>query len=254
MSKELTLEIMKAYGLKTSPEMVLAFIVESALSPTEESILKTTINKMYLPDDLLFKSMDDLKAFYDENEEVIQIDFKRFIMYFKELPERLDKAKRGIDGYEKLLRLVPIEFLNKYTLVYLIEKTMNSYFWKDRVTSTDNKRVFVQKYGEEAMAMSAILPNFGTAPVSYEDAKRAYESAGASEDKVLALKYLINYLSDGRIDEEYYEGKFSEQSIDLQLEELGNYYAFLTEKELGEPEPDSEAAMSKVEAVELKGT
>jgi hypothetical protein len=229
MSKELTLEIMRSYGLSTSPDRVIAFIAKAELSKEQEDDLRASLQQVEVP--ALIRNIDEFNKFYDDNQEVFNIPSKEIAGYLGKLADKLDRNK-SIQGYETLLQIIPVKFLNDWHIPWLITNTMDYDFWHPRVTSKDNKVDFSRRFPDRALA--ANLPEFGSSPVSLEDAKRAYETAITPEEKILALRYLVHLKSNGHFGQDYFNNNLSDLSTQEKLEHLEKDYQFLDLQENAE--------------------
>jgi hypothetical protein len=147
---------------------------------------------MELPKDMLIRNKEEFAKFYEAHENNFEVSLVELLMYLKNAADEIDRDK-VIKGYENLLRVIPVDFLNGHDLLWLIKNTMDKEFWAPRVTSVKNKEELHKRYPDYALALA--LPEFGSAPVSYEDAKRAYQSAITPQDKILALRHLISMKS-----------------------------------------------------------
>lgn len=146
MSKELTYEILLINGYEASPVDYIHFVATASLSQDEKKILMQAMEEVEVPSAPL-KNSTELKKFLSELS--LPIPPEKVMMFLKELPDELDSRKTATD-HQKLLSIVPIEYLNKYSLPNLIAKTMNQDFWKPRVTNSDNKAFFQQRFGASA--------------------------------------------------------------------------------------------------------
>ncbi len=231
MSKELTIEIMKMFGYDTSPQSVIAFIALANLTPAQKEIVRRTFANMDIPEDLLFKTKEEFAEFFEANEGNFEIDLRPMLLYLKTAADEIDRGKT-IVGFENLLRVIPVEFLNVDPLLWLINNTFDRVFWEPRCTSQKNVDEFSRRFPDYAKASN--LPQFGSAPVSYEDAKRAYDNAIAPMEKILSLRYLIAMKSDGHMGKEYFDTNLSPLPIGEQLENLEKDYKFLDMQENAE--------------------
>jgi hypothetical protein len=202
MSNELTVEIMKCLGIRQpTTAQVIEFIVNASLTPSEKTQIKQFFQAVEVPDDILIKNTAELEKFLGSLED-LPFRTDKVMFYLKSLPEELDKAK-NISGAENLLKITPIEYLNKFDLVNLITKTMNEGFWGKRVTSTDNKRTFNERFGT---TLAALLPGLGEKFVGWQEADKVHKDSNSSlEDKILACKHKLSIETRGEWDTETFD-------------------------------------------------
>ena len=178
MSKENTYQALKMSGLDTSTASMISFVSLADMTKQEENLVIKAVNEAVSNiGDTLIANSGDLKQFLVENNETINLPFPEFMKYIMEIPEMLEKRK-SVEGYEKLLAIVPVDKLNSNHYPYLIEKTMNEDFWRKRARGYNKTEYFDKKYGATAESL-------------FNDAKRDYAEATTAEDKAAALRKML---------------------------------------------------------------
>ncbi len=223
MSKELTLEIMrKARIVNPTTAQVINFIVTANLSQAERKDFEKLAAKLNPDIEKPFLKIDDVEKAFAESEIRYPYDFSRISMYLKDLADELDQRK-SISGYENTIKLIPVEYLNKWDLPNLIGKLLSQNFWEPRVKAMSNK---VNKgYFTDRTGISiAELPELGTSFVTYDEARKAYDEAKSDEEKVLALKHMISQMGGNNTD--YLKG-VNNFNVQEQLKSLTEMWEFL---------------------------
>lgn len=198
MSKDLTLKIMKEFGYNTnSTQEVIAFISKSSINENQKKEILKEINGIDISSTLVLDSFSELKNFLNKHEDSLQTPIDVITMFLKNLPDELDRKKSVEKEEEKALTIVPVDFLNSYSLYNLITNTMDGGFWEPRVTNVENKEAFSEKFGR--YSVSSVLPELNHF-VTYEKALKVYKNELSSvKDKILALKHLVLNLSNGEM-------------------------------------------------------
>lgn len=147
MSTELTLEILETNGYYVSTAEYINFVATASLSMDEKKMLLQAVEGLEELKKPL-KNTQELKQFIQKHLD-LPIPPEKIMMFLKELPDELDSRKTVVD-HQKLLSMVPVEYLNKYSLPNLVSKTMNEEFWASRVTNPENVAFFEKRFGATA--------------------------------------------------------------------------------------------------------
>lgn len=193
---------MKCLGFRhPTAAQAIAFLSEGSLNPKEEDALKEYFDNAELPDNLLIKDAGDLKKFLSQQLE-LGLPLDKTMKFLQALPDKLDSEKR-VKGYENLLKITPVDFLNRDVLAYLITKTMDKDFWGNRVRNPENKKLFSERFG---VAVATLLPELGAGEVSWDQAVNVVMDPSVTiEDEILALKHLLHLETQGKLDQAAFE-------------------------------------------------